>query len=344
MITQIIPKRIFCCIGISQECIFKCKMCFFWKNKYERTEQEPTLQEWYNFISLLADLGENTVEINLAGGEPLLDERNLKLVDFAAKKGVYTSLSSNGFLINKEMASSIARSGLDVIGISLDGIDENTHDFLRGVQGSYDKIMKGIDHLERHCGHLTIGIQTVISDRNLDEVIRLTEWVNAHRRIRYIVFQAIEHPFNTPLDLEWHNKSEYAFLWPRDTHRVNNVIDELIRLKGSGYKITNPVSQLEIFKAYFADPGKFIKQGKCNVSENYMNINQFGDIFLCLRKESIGNIRTFAPEEFWHSQKVDRIRKEMGKCRDNCHHLVNCCYKEEHPPLLGNEIRQNIGN
>ena len=315
--------------------MLKCKMCFFWKNKYVRSEQEPTLSEWHNFISLLADLG-GTVEINLAGGEPLLDERNLALVNFAAKKGIYTSLSSNGFLIDKEMACSIAQSGLEVIGLSLDGIDKDTHDFLRGTQGSYDKIMKGIDYLGKYCPDITIGIQTVISQRNLDEIIGLTKWVNGFGGIRYIVFQAIEQPFNTPLDFEWYKKSEYDSLWPNDIKKVNDVINELIQLKVSGYKIANPVSQLEVFKAYFAAPGKFIKKGKCSVGDNYMNINQFGDIFLCLRKESIGNIRTFAPQELWHSRKVAGAKEAMNNCRDNCHHLLNCCYTEEQSLALEN--------
>ncbi len=326
---RIIPKAIFCCIGIAPVCILKCKMCFFWKNKYVKTAQEPTLGEWYNFIGLLADINGNAVEINLAGGEPLLDERNLMLVSFAAKKGIYTSLSSNGFLIDKDMACRISESGLDVIGISLDGIDKKTHDFLRGTEGSYDKIMQGIDYLERYCGNITIGIQTVILENNLDEIIRLTEWVNGHRRIRYIIFQAIEQPFNTPFDVEWYKKIEYNSLWPQDINKAHTIIDELIRLKETGYKISNPISQLKVFKAYFANPHEFIKKTECNVGHHYMNINQFGDVFICPRKGSIGNIKRLKPQELWYSEIAGQIRNEMDRCKNNCHHLLNCCYEEE---------------
>ncbi len=321
-------KPTFCCIGIAPVCMLRCKMCFFWKNKYVNIQEEVTLNEWYNFIDLLADLGSNAIEINLAGGEPLLDERNLALVSFSAKKGLYTSISSNGFLIDKEMAHKIADSGLSVIGISLDGINKNTHDFLRGIDGCYNKIMQGLNYLDRYCNNLTIGIQTIILEKNLDEIIKLTEWVNEHKRIRYIVFQAIAQPFNTPFDAEWYNKSEYRFLWPQDVKKANTILDELIRLKKMAYKISNSVSQLEAFKKYFENPSDFIKKDGCNVNF-YMNINQFGDVFMCTRKETIGNIKKDNPKDLWYSEKAHQVREEIKKCKVNCHHLINCCYEEE---------------
>lgn len=321
-------KPTFCCIGISTICNLKCKMCFFWKSKYVSTRQELTLEEWQRFINLLTDLSDNTLEIDFSGGEPLLDLRNLSLVSFCSKKGVYTSIPTNGSMIDKEMARKIADSGLSVITISLDGINKNTHDFLRGTEGCYDRIMQGIGYLDKYCPSLTIGIQTIISGNNLDEIIKLAEWAEKNNRINYIVFQAIAQPFNTPIENEWWNKSEYDFLWPKDPKKTFVVLGELIRLKSLGYKISNPVSQIETFKRYFERPNHFIKKDRCNI-DFYMNINQFGDMHMCVRKEPIGNIREKDLEDIWYSEEADRARKETGECTVNCHHLLNCCYKEE---------------
>ena len=267
-----IRKPAFCCIGISTGCMLKCKMCSTWKTGYFTTSQEPTLNEWFRFIELVADLTDNSIEINVSGGEPLLDERNLALISFSAKREIPTSMPSNGFLIDKEMAHKIADSGLNAIGISLDGINRDTHDFLRGVKGCYDKAMQAIDYLDRYCGNLGIGILTTISEKNLDEIIGLTKWANEDNRIETIIFQAIAQPFSTPLDNEWYNKSEYSFLWPKDTKKAHALLDELIKLKKMAYKISNPVSQLDAFKRYFENPREFIKKDICNVNF-YMNIN-----------------------------------------------------------------------
>jgi MoaA/NifB/PqqE/SkfB family radical SAM enzyme len=303
-------------------------MCFAWKRTYVKAREEPTLNEWHNFIGLLADLSNNSLEINFSGAEPLFDERNLALISFCTNKGLPTSMNTNGFLIDKDMACKLADSGLNSITISLDGINKNTHDFLRGVEGCYDKIMQGIDYLNGYCGNLTIGIQTIILENNLDEIIGLTEWVNERKRINHICFQAIAQPFFTLFDNDWHKKTEYNILWPKDIKKVHAVIDELIRLKKAGFKISNPVSQLEVFKAYFERPDNFIKKATCNV-DFYMTINEFGDVRMCGRMQIIGNIRKDGPKDIWYSKEANQIREEIKNCRVNCHHLLNCCYEEE---------------
>jgi MoaA/NifB/PqqE/SkfB family radical SAM enzyme len=137
-------KPTFCCIGIAPVCMLRCKMCFFWQNQHAQSPQEPTLHEWYDCINHLVGLNEKGIEINLAGGEPLSDERNLALVRYGSKKGLFTSLNSNGFLIDKDMAQALADSGLNLLVLSLDSVDKNTHDFLRGVDGSYDRVIRAI--------------------------------------------------------------------------------------------------------------------------------------------------------------------------------------------------------
>ncbi|HTY45164.1 MAG TPA: radical SAM protein [Patescibacteria group bacterium] len=323
-----IRKPTFCCIGIAPACMLRCKMCFFWQNQYRKDPQEPTLYDWYDFIDQLADLHDRKIEINLAGGEPLSDKRNLALVRFGSKKGLFTSLNSNGFLINKGMAQALADSGLNLLVISLDSIDRNTHDFLRGVTGSYDRVMRAIDYFDKCPGHLQIWIQAIILERNLEHIIKLTEWVQAHRRIKRIVFQAVAQPFNTPLVDGWQHKKEYSALWPQDIAKVQEALDELIRFRRAGYKITNTVAQLETFKRYFQKPTEFIKAAGCNV-DFYMNINHLGQVYMCTRKEPIGHIKQGHPHQIWYSETAARVRNQIRQCRLNCHHLINCCYEEE---------------
>jgi len=307
-------------------------MCSIWKSDDNKTPEEPALEEWYCFIDQLGELTNNAVVINLAGGEPLFDERNLKLVSFSVGRGLFTSMPTNGFLVDSKMAHKISESRLNEIEISLDGINKDTHDFLRGVEGCYEKAMQAIDYLDRCRGNLKIAIIAIIMEKNLDEITRLAEFVNKDKRIETIIFQAVAQPFNTPLDYEWYKKSAHNFLWPQDLKKTCSVMDELIRLKKTGYKISNPVSQLQVFKRYFADPTDFIKSTSCNI-DFYMNINEFGDVYMCTRKSAIGNIRKDSLKDIWYGQAAKKIREEIRNCEVNCHHLLNCCYEEEPGPV-----------
>lgn len=106
-----VRKPAFCCFDFLPRCMLRCKMCFAWKSEYVEVHQRPTLNDCYNFIAALGDLSDKSIEINFAGGEPLLDDRTLPLIRFSANKDLPTSINTNGFLINEAMAYKIANSG-----------------------------------------------------------------------------------------------------------------------------------------------------------------------------------------------------------------------------------------
>ena len=106
-------------------------------------------------------------------------------------------MCTNGFLINDKIAHKEVKSGLNVIIISLDGMSKDTHDFIRGVSGCYEGVMHAIGYLNKIRGDLSIGIQTIILEKNLDEIVKIVEWVNEDKRIGFINFQAIACPFDT---------------------------------------------------------------------------------------------------------------------------------------------------
>lgn len=316
----------FCCVEVSSACILKCKMCSIWKNR-KKSLGTPTLAQWRNFIGGLAGLSKKSIVINFSGAEPLSDAKNLALIEFCARKGLFTSMCTNGVLIDKKMAYEIAQSGLKAIVLSLDG-DKNIHDFLRGVDGCFDKAIRAINYLSDYGDNLEIGIQPIILGCNLNEIVKLTKWANEDKRIKFIHFQAVAQPFDDDFDNEWYRKSEYSLFWPQDTKRVHDTIDKLIEFKEIGYKISNTVSQLEVFKGYFKEPNSFIRKNKCNV-DFFMNIDQFGNVYMCRLKEPIGNIKEGSAEDMWYSEKASRLREEIKSCKVNCHVLVNCCYEKE---------------
>lgn len=318
----------YCCFVVTLKCIMKCRMCYIWKNT-ENNLSELTLQEWKSVVKALRGFLDTKYDIILSGGEPLLKKDILDLIAFSAKTGYRMSLETNAYLIDKELAKAIRDSGLWRICISLDSMDEYTHDSLRGKEGSYSRATRAIEYLNKFCPSVGINIQTVITEQNLNELIKLAEWVGQDERLDYIYFQIVARPFGASANDYWFRESCYDFLWPQDINKVKSIIDKLIKLKNVNSKIVNTVSQFKAYMAYFEDPLDFAKDIHCTIGNRDININPYGDVYLCFSKDSIGNIKANAIEEIWYSQKAAQIRDEISKCKKYCHFLLNCSFEEK---------------
>jgi MoaA/NifB/PqqE/SkfB family radical SAM enzyme len=306
-------------------------MCYIWKNKKE--PNELSIRDWKDFVLKLSDLVDPKVEINFCGGEALLRAGFLELVKFCSELGFSTSMTTCGFLIDEDKAKEINESNLKILNISLDSLDEKKHDFLRGVSGAHGRVLRAIDYLDKYRNHkIEIGIQTVISNVNLDDILPLVDWVNKDPRLNVVYLQPIVQPYNTDFDYDWKQRTEYSFLWPDEADKVKSIIDELIRLKQEcGYKISNSLIHLKALKRYFDQPKTFIKNFRCDKGDHLLNVNNEGQIHLCYNHKPLGNIRDSGINirELWYSEKANLIRNEMYKCRKNCADLVTCLFEEE---------------
>ena len=168
----------FCLLVVSKKCNFRCKMCEMWKSNDEINA--ISTDEWKRFIDSLEELGDNNIRLHFAGWESL--------------------------------AKRIVSSGLDVISISLDSIDEATHDFLRGTKGAYQQAIQAIDYLSKH-------------GANLHNLIYLADWVNRNESLSSVYFQAISQSLAMPKDRQWYEKTERSYLWPQDKMQLDSVID-----------------------------------------------------------------------------------------------------------------------
>ncbi len=322
----------FSCFGITDDCILKCRMCHKWKEDIfiKNRAKLPALKDWERCVSSLRDITDDSFQINFGGGEPLLNKETLELVRFCKSKRFKTNIATNGYVIDEIMAKRIADAGLDSIIISLDSLNRDTHDYLRGVSGVFDRVMDAIKYLDKYCNGIYKGICCAIYERNLDNVLNLMEWADNDPRINSIYFMACMQPNNTLPDAGWRKKKEFGFLWPKDSVKVSAVIDELIRHKKNNSKITNQIRQLEAFKLYYQSPERFVKNTKCNM-DSAVHISSCGDIFLCYRHPLLGNIQRDDLAKVLDSEKADQVRQDISNCKDNCHFLLNCFFKDDYP-------------
>lgn len=299
-------------------------MCFMWRVEAEKNI--VTLGEWNKFIEELHSFLGYSIEINILGGEPLLNGYVYELIGFIRSRNFRASMATNGFLINAEVANRIAKSGLNTLGISLDSLKPEIHDYLRGVDGVYKKATDAIDLICNYKSECKIDILAIIMGENLDDILMLADWVNSDERIASINFMAIMKPHCSDLGSSWYKHKDYSFLWPSDTQKVSWIIDQLIARKKQGYKITSPVQQLEKFKLYFRDPAQFVREDRCHFDEVVLNVSANGNVYLCWDMEPLGNIKTSNIREIWGSEKAMEIRQKIKGCRKNCEPMINCYY------------------
>jgi MoaA/NifB/PqqE/SkfB family radical SAM enzyme len=299
-------------------------MCWEWKNKPD--PDELNIKQWKDFVISLNGGFDPALEIGITGGEPLFKEGVLDLIRICSDNGLRTVLTTNGYLIDARMAKKIVESGLTLIFLSLDSLEEKTHDFLRGIEGAYAKVMRAIDYLDKVRNGLEIGIQTFINNENLDGITELMKWIDGNSRINTNYVQAMNIPINSLPDATWYKREDFSFLWPKDIQRTNSVIDELIGLKKNKSKISNSIPHLDSFKSYFENPHEVKRTRICPFGYSALNISTRGDVYLCWEMESLGNIKVDKIKDLWLSEKAEQVRKKMNDCQKNCPAIINCSF------------------
>jgi radical SAM protein with 4Fe4S-binding SPASM domain len=111
-----------------------------------------------------------------SGGEPLVRPDTLDLMEYATKKGLRVTLSTNGTLIDEAAAARLKKIGTTYVGISLDGIGE-TNDLFRGKAGAFDGAVRGM----RNCRAVgqKVGLRLTLTRRNCMDLHDIFDFIEA---------------------------------------------------------------------------------------------------------------------------------------------------------------------
>ncbi len=312
-------------IVLNYNCNLKCRMCYIWKSKALANISIASLKKVIDQISLF----KNKPKIQFLGGETLLYKDLVTAIKHASYNKIKTSVITNGFLLTKEKIIELSEAGLSEIILSLDSTDEKVHNYLRGNSKSYEKVMNALTLLKKHGPSINVSINSVITAVNLYNLIDLHKYVLKKDHISQNYFVVLEKPYNSNYKHNWRHSSPVSYLWPDDINLVNQVFNELIKLKQETNKIGNTKSQLKKYKSYYLNPDNFIKKSGCMFGHDHVLINNKGEVSLCGGSKEIGKINSENIIELWNSDKAKVRRKEMLNCKQNCVQILSCVYKDE---------------
>ena len=155
--------------NLIRRCNLTCKHCYALSADHDYAG-ELSLDE---VCATMDDLHAFGVRVLiLSGGEPLLRPDLFRIAERARTMGFYVGLSSNGTLIDADMAARVAGAGFDYVGISLDGL-RATHDRFRRLDGAFDRSLAGIRLLAGH--GIKVGLRYTMTALNAHDFPALLE-------------------------------------------------------------------------------------------------------------------------------------------------------------------------
>jgi len=309
-------------------CNLRCKHCYQRADK--PTPNEMVTEERLKIVGELAEAG--VVSIAFSGGEPLMRQDFYEVAMEAKRKGMYVALATNGTLINRGTARKLKQSGVGYVEISLDAAAPEIHDGFRGIAGSFQKTLRGIETCVKE-GIFTC-IATTVTKFNLHEIPRLIKLAKDAGAKRFLAFNFI--PVGraediVDLDLTSEEREQLLKLLFRKSQ------DDKIQILSTAPQFARICLTMSEGKAV-APTHFYVGQapwdlhvlaefiGGCGAGRLYCALQPNGDITPCVFMPNmiVGSLRKQSFLSVWHHSEVMWKLRDRDLLKDHCGH---CEYK-----------------
>lgn len=151
-------------MDITNLCNLRCKHCYHTNHKNDGAidinSWKSILDQYKNLVIKL----KFRPYVIICGGEPLLNQNIFKLLDFITNLLPQSKISilTNGTILNQSLLDSLKRYDQLSFQVSLDGYDNNSHDFYRGT-GSFEVTINNIKLLRNN--NFKVNVLTVLSKK-----------------------------------------------------------------------------------------------------------------------------------------------------------------------------------
>ena len=152
-------------------CNMFCEYCIFGEEgKFNDLQTRAARDRIFKRIDEFCDMG--IFALSFSGGEPLLNPNTSDYIAYAADKGLWTSMPTNGLLI-KKYADGVAR--LDMLEVSIDSLNPQRFAKRRGVDG-LAKILDNLDFVLKKRKPFTTQINAAVNLENLQDLPELAKF------------------------------------------------------------------------------------------------------------------------------------------------------------------------
>lgn len=136
-------------LNLNNACNLRCKYCFTNSPKGDHVKDFLSASQVRDLADQADDLG--FFEFDLQGGELLLRPDLLfSTLEAIKPERFYLYLTTNGFYLDDKMAKKLASAKVSRVSVSIDSMDEQTHDQIRGKKNSWKKAIEALEHVKQN--------------------------------------------------------------------------------------------------------------------------------------------------------------------------------------------------
>jgi len=279
--------------AITTRCNCRCLMC----DMHRKPPETISLSDAKRILDFLRIHG--FLIVYFTGGEPTLHPDISRIVGYADKLGMATTVTTNG-TVEPDVLKALKEAGLHLLSVSVDHWDPQVCEKIRGYRGILARQEKTIK-LAREANLRAYGL-TFLNPFLIDDgVEKLVRFVNEEMMVPF--------GFCYPTASEVNSYCLGGVLRKHDfTKRLEESVDALLSLKRAGRPIANLGTYIE--------DAKRLQQNRrpnfyCKGGEDVIYVDWLGDVYPCFHKGKLFNILKAEKPRFLRNVRCN-------ECLTNC--------------------------
>jgi len=292
-----------CAVIVTYRCNARCQMCHTWQHPSKKPEE--ITPEVFDKIQ------GRYQRLNITGGEPMLRDDILDIVEVLHKKTDRLEISTNGYFTDRIVK--VAERFPDItVRVSVEGLPAR-NDELRGIKDGFDHSLRTILRLKA-MGVKDIGFGIVISDQNASDLLDL-------------------YHLCAGLDIEFGNATMHnSFYFHKHDNRIEDaamttmVMRQFIRSLLGSRRSNLRMRVKDWFRAYINMGLLNYMEGKarpipCGAATDSYFLDPWGNMLACNGSDEpwiMGSLKEASFDEIWQSEQADHVRRLVRDCRKNC--------------------------
>jgi MoaA/NifB/PqqE/SkfB family radical SAM enzyme len=291
------------------KCNLRCKSCNLWNIKEKSNLGDNlTISQYKKLFKELRTL--NIFKLVISGGEPFLKKDINKIIKAAKNNGLSIYITTNGTLLNREKIKFLIKNQVDEILFSLDSPNQRVHDRIRGVKGTFERVITNIKILDlekkkNKYKKPRIIINSVISKYNINQLNEIFD-----------LFKNVE-------------VEQFSFYYPtsisnESLKELNSFLERDVYSKQFYNLNINPVKRkMKIFHKRLIESNKKVFLKTPSFTNSFLDyciypwiatiVSPSGNIYPCTIFDRIkmGNIKEKSLKQIWNSREYILLRKGL---------------------------------
>lgn len=309
-------------------CNLRCSMCGQWRRA---SDSGDGFGKGYLPLDKLKDIIDQAAryrpEIYVWGGEPTLHPDFMAFIRHVKRNRLVCTVNTNGTILHK-LADDLVEARVDSLDVSIDG-PQDVHDAIRGVKGTYSRVMAGLAKLQE-AGRRRPLIKAVVtlSQANMSHVETLLHELDQNPAVDMLILQLgwfvtseMGQCYETRMkeDFNLAGPSWKGFLDDNAADRaraVRELVDRVERSSLSKPVLLFPDLHGEMIEIYYRNPAETFGRKACQAVLRQVDIRPDGDVVVCADFPDlvIGNVLDQPLREIWTGPKLREFRQSL---RDN---------------------------